>query len=116
MKKQTVKPDSVAQPVFDLAIEVRDWLSSFGQGAMVQLDPDNNEQMWVLPEFTQGEMQDVGCNTFDMPELDGAWCDWYSSAVIVVGSNHSPEPFNEDDHNDFSTVHHQAKQPLDLDI
>ncbi len=89
-KPQPTKPDSVTQATFDLAIAVRNWLSEYGQGAEMQVDPDNDEQMWVLPEFNMHDMQSAGIDTFTMPERDGAWCDWYSSAIIVVGPNQTP--------------------------
>ncbi len=112
MKKQTVKPDSVTQYVFDHAIELRNWLSSFGQGATVAVNPDNHQQMFVIPEFTASEMRDVGIDVFKMPDGVGAWSDWNDDTMIIVGPqgliDHSPEPFNEDEQ--------PVKQPLDLDI
>lgn len=120
MKKQTVKPDSVTQPVFDLAIEVRDWLSSFGQGATVLTNPDNDQQMFVVPEFSQTDMLDAGIDVYNMPDVVGAWSDWNDENTIIVGPQGfyglGDEPMNEDDHTDMSTIHLQPLRPLDLDI
>lgn len=40
----------------------------------------------IFPSACMDDMQDAGIDTYSFPEVRGAWADWYSSAVIVVGN------------------------------
>jgi hypothetical protein len=40
----------------------------------------------IFPSFGMNDMQDAGIDTFSFPEVKGAWSDWYSEGVIVVGN------------------------------
>lgn len=105
-KQMTSKPQTVSPATFELANNVKHWLNEYGQSVSIKIDPNNDQQMFVLPEFSCDDMQSFGIDTYDMPNSDAAWCDWYSSAIIVVGPNvpNDKEPMNEDDHDDVATA------------
>lgn len=99
------KPETVTSATFELANDVKHWFHDFGMRANMMVSADNNQQMWVLPEFSMNDLVDHGIDVYDMPNSDAAWCDWLSAGTVVIGPNAlNDEPINEDEHNDVATA------------
>jgi len=70
--------------VFDMAVDIRQGSSSFGQWVGVELSEDNHHQLWVPPGFAHGfcVLTDIAdfqykCTEFYRPEDEGGiiWSD-----------------------------------------
>ena len=90
MSKPQTKPESVTQAVFDLVNQVRHHLQQWGMTTSVRVSRDDETQMFVIPQFSLNDLIAHGIDPYDLPSVDGAWCDWFSAGAIVVGDNHSP--------------------------
>lgn len=91
MIKPTVNTFGVTDAVFNLWSETNTWLAQYGVNQRMLVDPDNSQQLKIELGSSMSDMIDCNIDVYDMPQLDGAWSDWYSEYTIVIGPDQLPD-------------------------